>query len=279
MLALAAVIFSFSNNTLFSLLHECVHRAFSKNKQINEFFGTLTAAFFPTGFRLQRRFHMSHHRHNRTDSEMFDMYYIEDKRWLKNLQWYSIFTGVYWMSVPLAALIYLVWPSFYGHKFFQRGHALGDQTGSDEMFLSILQETRPFLTRIEILYSLLFQLSLFAILNYSFIPWLICHWIFGMNWGALQYADHAWSPRDVREGAWNLKVPRLVRWIFLNYHIHHAHHVYPQIPWYHLKKFEDSKMEKSFLDIYLQMWRGPKLTTDRRPKLLTNEEVEEMGVQ
>ena len=32
-----------------------------------------------------------------------------------------------------------------------------------------------------------------------------------MNWSALQYADHAWSPLDVRDGAWDLRINPLVR--------------------------------------------------------------------
>jgi fatty acid desaturase len=274
----AALVFSFSNNTLFSLLHECVHRSFSKNSFLNEFFGVLTAAFFPTGFRIQRKFHLSHHRHNRTDSEMFDLYYPEDKKWLKNLQWYSIFTGFYWLSVPFAALMYLIFPQFFKLQVFQKGQSIGQQTGSEEMFAAVLNEKRPWLARIEILYAFVFQLSVIYLLGLSWAPWLICYWAFGMNWGALQYADHAWSPRDVREGAWNLKVPKIVRWVFLNYHIHHAHHIYPQIPWIHLPQFKEVDKERDFLDIYFKMWAGPQLTNDRTPKLLSADEVRDMEV-
>jgi fatty acid desaturase len=277
-LLFAAFLFSFSNNTLFSLLHECVHRSFAKNSFLNDFFGLLTAAFFPTGFRIQRKFHMSHHRHNRTDSEMFDLYYPEDKKWLKSLQWYSIFTGFYWLSVPMAALLYLVFPAFFNFKIFQKGQSVGKQTGSEEMFAAVLNEKKPVLARLEIVYSFSFQLALFYLLDLHFIPWLVCYWLFGMNWGALQYADHAWSPRDVREGAWNLRVPKIVRWVFLNYHIHHAHHLYPQIPWTHLPKFNDPSKERDFLNIYWQMWKGPKLTTDRNPRYLSPEEIREMDV-
>ena len=67
-----ALLFSFSNNTVFALLHESVHRSFSKNSGINNMFGRISAAFFPTGFLLQRGFHLGHHRRNRTDAEMFD---------------------------------------------------------------------------------------------------------------------------------------------------------------------------------------------------------------
>lgn len=45
--AVAAFIFAFSNNTIFSLHHEAVHRGFSPNPAVNEAAGTLFAAFSP----------------------------------------------------------------------------------------------------------------------------------------------------------------------------------------------------------------------------------------
>ena len=43
-LALAAFVFSFVNNTIFSLQHECVHSTFSPNRRVNELAGVLFAA-------------------------------------------------------------------------------------------------------------------------------------------------------------------------------------------------------------------------------------------
>ncbi len=42
-----------------------------------------------------------------------------------------------------------------------------------------------------------------------------------MIWGL---ADHAFSPRDVVNGAWNLRVLPWTRALALNYHHHKAHH-------------------------------------------------------
>ena len=43
-LALAAFAFSFANNTIFSLQHECVHGTFHPNRRLNELAGVLFAA-------------------------------------------------------------------------------------------------------------------------------------------------------------------------------------------------------------------------------------------
>ena len=84
---------------------------------------------------------------------------------------------------------------------------------------------------------LLDQVAIFLLLNLNFASWLLCYWSFAVLWGSLQYADHAWSIRDIRNGAWNLKVNSVIHWVFLHYHHHLAHHQHPYIPWIHLHKF------------------------------------------
>ena len=69
---IACVGFSLINNTIFSLLHEAVHGVFHHDRRINDFFGRVCAAFFPTGFLIQRVCHLGHHRRNRTDAELYD---------------------------------------------------------------------------------------------------------------------------------------------------------------------------------------------------------------
>src|SRR5262249_2642861 len=82
-LAAAAFAFSFVNNTIFSLQHECVHGTFPPARRINEAAGVLFAAFFPTAFAIQRVSHIGHHRRNRTDLELYDYYLPHQSRWLK----------------------------------------------------------------------------------------------------------------------------------------------------------------------------------------------------
>ena len=72
MVVAAAIVFSFANNTIFSLLHECVHGMFHPRRRINDAAGVLFAAFFPTAFTIQRVSHFGHHRRNRTDLELYD---------------------------------------------------------------------------------------------------------------------------------------------------------------------------------------------------------------
>ena len=78
-----------------------------------------------------------------------------------------------------------------------------------------------------------------------------------MHWSALQYVIHAFTERDIVEGAWNLKVSRLADALTLNYHNHLAHHRHPQLPWLYLPKFvEPDDRRPSAWRIYFRLWRG-----------------------
>lgn len=255
----AAVAFSFVNNTIFSLLHEAVHGVLHPKKGINETFGRLTAAFFPTGLTFQRICHLGHHRRNRSDVELFDYVLPGESRLVKAAQWYGILTGVYWLLPPLACLAYLIAPGLFRPH---GGSRLFRQTSADAM-LSGFEEAPEGKVRLEILASMLLQAGLWWALDLNFWGWGTCYAAFAINWSSLQYADHAWSERDVHDGAWNLRVNRVVRYLFLNYHHHKAHHQHPNVPWLHLPRYVDPAEERpSFFRIYLKMWRGPRPWTD-----------------
>lgn len=263
---LCAVGFALIGNTIFSLLHDSVHRLFNKNRQVNDFFGQLCAMFFPTGFLFQRAFHLGHHRRNRTDVEMFDMYYPDDSRILKFVQLYTVLLGFYWTAAPIGGLLYIISPRILDAAMF-RSQNKYMKPMSMEAMLSGLDKVESPRMRWELVATLIFQLALFFVIGISFQAWLICYWSFAVLWGSLQYADHAWSVRDIRRGAWNLKVNRFVQFIFLNYHHHLAHHEHPYVPWIHLHKFVDFEAERpSHFKIWAKMWLGPTLTTERNPQ-------------
>ena len=258
-LMVAAVSFSYVNNTLFSLLHEATHGILHPDRQINTWMGRVAAAFFPTGFSLQRSFHLTHHRNNRTELEQFDYLRPGDNKLLKLAQWYSILTGLYWVFPPVGCMIYFFFPSIFRlHLLRSQESTVAQQTSADA-YLGSLDDVSGVTIRLEILLTALIQITLFLALDLTVVGWICCYAAFGVNWSSLQYADHAWSPLDVRNGAWNLRVNPLVRMLFLNYHHHLAHHQHPTVPWIHLPKLVDPSMpQPSFLGVWLSMWRGPK---------------------
>jgi fatty acid desaturase len=258
-LVAAALAFSYTNNTVYSLLHECVHRKFHGDRSVNEWSGRILAAWFPTGFTFHRMCHLGHHRHNRTEVERFDYYTPDDNRVLKFVQWYGILTGLYWLMPPLGCLLVLILPIRVLLRLVDaRGSKTAEHIGTDAI-LGGLAEASQSVMRLEIVFTAIVQVALWRLLDLSFAGWAACYAAFAVNWSALQYADHAWSELDVRDGAWNLRVSRGVQYVFLNYHHHLAHHQYPEVPWLHLGEFVDVDVPRpSFLAIYLSMWRGPR---------------------
>ena len=250
----AAFIFSFANNTIFSLLHECVHGVFSPRPKLNEAAGVLFAAFFPTAFTIQRISHFGHHRRNRTDFELYDYYLPHQSRWLKTYWIYCLLTGFYWAIIPVAGFVYLVCPFAFRSRKFQNGPA--KWWGFGEFVRDIANEP---IARVwpQAVFTFALQALLWWSLALDWTGWLACYWAFGLNWSSLQYTDHAWSPRDVHEGAWNLRFWPPTQAVFLNYNLHLVHHRRPDIPWLHLPRFvrrEDPN--PSFWSIYWPLWAG-----------------------
>lgn len=252
---LAAVSFSLVNHLPFSLLHEAVHGVFSENRIRNEFFGALAGAVFPTSFFLQRFAHLGHHRRNRTDDELYDYYLPSQSRRLKNFNLYAgnLF-GLYWFCIPFSTLVYLVSPWLYSSQWFIQGpaRALGF-----EPYVREIAKLPKFRIWIECLLALSYQVLVWRALDLNWQGWLLCYWAFALHWSALQYVDHAWSPRDVINGAWNLKVLPVTSAFALNYHYHLAHHRHPQVPWMYLPKLvEADDPRPTFWSIYFRLWGG-----------------------
>lgn len=258
--ALCFLLFGLVGNTVFALLHEAVHSGFNDNPRVNYLFGNILAAFFPTSFSFQRNCHLNHHRQNRTDFEMFEAYHDRDSKFLKTLMLYIILTGVYWLSPPVGALWLMISPNtllksgWSGKNNYQRG-----RMGGAGMLRNLSQLPKETVVRMrwESLFSLTLQISLFVFLDLSLAGWIVCYAGFAVQWSGLQYADHAYSPRDIRNGAWNLRVSKFTLFFYLNYHHHLAHHQHPHVPWKHLAKFVDFNAHRpTFWEIYARMWKG-----------------------
>ena len=255
----AALAFSFTANTLFALLHESVHGLLLPDGKWNRRLGRVAAAFFPTSLTLQRGFHLTHHRNNRSPQERFD--YIEpgDIAWAKRLHWYGILTGLYWVVTQVGLVIYLIAPVLLRIPVLRQATSRLARQSSSRAYLEVFDHVDGITVRTELLASFAFQALVFLALDLSVVGWALCYAAFAVHWSGLQYADHAFSPLDPRDGAWDLRANPVSRALFLNYHYHLAHHRHPNTPWLHLGRFVDPAVPRpTFLRIWLSMWRGPR---------------------
>jgi fatty acid desaturase len=250
----AAGLFAFLNNVPFALMHEAVHGIGAATARRNHVLGVLAGWLFPTSFSMQKAAHLGHHARNRTDLEMYDYYLPGESRLRRNVWLYAgNLLGLYWFCVPLSNVLYLVAaPLYRSHTFVERvAPALGFAH-----YVRDVMELPAFRVWSEIALAFAYQAVLWYVLDLSWGGWLLAHWAFALHWSALQYVDHAWSPRDVTHGAWDLRVAAPVRWLALNYHFHLAHHRYPQVPWTRLPELATAEGQPTFWQIYLSLWRN-----------------------
>src|SRR5262245_38186211 len=72
------VAFSYVLLTNYALLHEAAHGNLHSRPGVNRLLGVLCGMLFPIPYSMLRVTHQGHHLRNRTDHEMFDLYYDSD---------------------------------------------------------------------------------------------------------------------------------------------------------------------------------------------------------
>jgi fatty acid desaturase len=256
------VVFSYVLLTNYALLHEATHHNLHSNPRWNYGLGVLTGWLFPVPFSMIHITHQGHHLRNRTDHEMFDLYYPGDSRLLKYGQWYSILCGLFWPLVPIGALLAAVWPGILATRPFQKARSsnymLGDVRGGNLRAL-----------RLELVFNVALFAGLFWLLDLRWQNMLVLYACFAFNWSTRQYVGHAFTRRHVIEGASNLKHNGLMTWILLHGEYDLNHHRRPDVSWYHLPALSPSGEERpGYIRQYWRLWRGPRLNTEPAPEAL-----------
>ncbi len=256
------VVFAYLLLTNYALLHEATHDMLHPDARVNWLLGMALGWLFPVSFTVLHVTHIVHHCCNRTDHEMFDCYYAGDIKPLKYGQWYGLMLGLWWPLIPIGCVLLALTPGLLRRGVFRRARStavLFDDFGA-------LQMRR---IRIEMVSGALFWLGLFYALDLHWASVLIMYACFAFNWSTRQYVTHAFTPRDVKNGALNLKVGPLMQWVLLQGHWDQVHHQQPHLPWIYLPAEGAKRTQHDvYWRQYLRLWRGPRLCRERGPEVL-----------
>jgi fatty acid desaturase len=259
---LIGVAFSYLMLTNYALLHEAAHGNLNSGTRVNYLLGVITGLLFPIPFRLMRTTHQNHHHHNRTDHEMFDLYYPTDNRLLKWSQWYCLLCGLFWPLVPLGALIFSACPGLLRSQLLKkvdraRGVAI----------VANLERSAIRAMRLELLLIVLFFCGLFWLLELKWQNTLILYACFSFNWSTRQYVGHAFSRRDIVDGAWNLWHFPWMSWLLLHGEWDLNHHRHPEVSWYYLPGLSPpSETRMRYWIQYWRQWLGPRPCQEAEPR-------------
>ena len=252
------ILFSYAMLTNYALLHDGTHESLRSSVRANYWFGFITGIWFPVPFSMIHYTHRSHHRFNRTDTEMFDLYYPTDNRVLKYMQWYSILCGLFWPLVPLGAMIIAFCPSGLRSRVLSKA-----DPARGLAYLAAIPGDVVTRVRMETLALVAIWAALAWSLEFRLVPVLVCYACFSFNWSTRQYVTHAFTQRDVIDGAFNLRHNRLMDFVLLHGQWDLNHHRHPEVSWYYLPRLAASegtsseKARRSYVKQYLRQWKGP----------------------
>lgn len=260
-LVFVALPFSFLGLTNYALIHEACHGSLNTNKSQNGIMGCIASWLFPVSFTFMKIAHKVHHINNRTDNETFDYYYPDDNLVVKYAQWYSILIGIYPPIIPFGSILMAFTPWIFWLKPWQTAKSSSIIFDQSLFPVKIIRKIR-----LEVLSGFCFWLLLFFLLDLNLLSVAILYAAFWFNWSTRQYVTHAFSKRDVLHGAHNLKVSRLMAYIFLNGHWDLVHHNYPNARWQQLPEMgKRSRTPIPYWPQYFNQWLGPRPNKEPAP--------------
>jgi fatty acid desaturase len=254
----------------YALMHEATHGVLHPEPFVNDMVGMVLGWLFPLSFTVLKVTHTVHHCCNRTDHEMFDCYYPDDNRLVKWIQWYGLMFGMWWYLIPIGSLLLAVAPNWLQSPPFR-------QARTTEVLFDDFGEREILRLRFETVLGILFWILLFLGLKLRWEVVLIAYAIFAFNWSTRQYVTHAFTPRNVRDGALNLRVSRPMGWLLLNGNWDRVHHQHPHVPWLHLPSI--GRMEgydTGYWRHYWRLWAGPCPCQEPGPAILPRTIYREM---
>lgn len=259
----ATALFAFVFQTNFALFHEAGHHKLHSNPRLNALLGALCGMWFGMSYSMFAVTHTAHHRKNRTDDELFDLVRDGESRLQKSIVWYGMLLGIWYWTIPLANLLLLVAPGLY-RRLAERWQITNDLFHDPRLLARI---------RVELLFVFCVPVTLLLV-GAPPSRLLLAYGASAFLWSTTQYLEHAYAPRAVIDGAFNLRAPLAYSWLNLHRELDLNHHRFPQEAWLHLPRLSEAGERRgSYLRHYFSQWRGVRSTGEPSPSPLALEDV------
>ena len=260
------IVFSFLLLTNYALLHEAAHDHLHSSRAGNALLGALAGSLFPASTSMVRVTHAIHHCYNRTDEEIFDLYYPGDNMLRKYVQWYTPLLGFFWFLVPLGSVLFGAFPTLLRTRLAR----ISTTTKFMHEYFDAAAVRR---VRLELVFICVYWAAIWHLLALDWVTLTVFYGCVAFNWSTRQYVSHAYTARDVVNGALNLKVGPVMGAILLNGQWDLVHHQNPWLPWTALPA--EGKRGTATVDYarqYFRMWRtGMRPVSEPAPAPLPSE--------
>lgn len=245
------------NTTLWSLIHEAIHKLLHPQPRLNERMGRIMSIVMGASFHVLRFAHLMHHRFNRDwESEHYNPQ--QTSRLRASLRHYAyLFGGLYLMEV-FSSLILSLLPRPLLRRLLRRQlrHPSFVQMAERYAFRNHhLVKIRTDTALIALLYSA-------SALAYGAYWPLLCGLLLGRAL-LISIADNAYhyaTPADNSQSAHELQAPGWLSALMLSFNHHRTHHLYPGTPWRSLKarhEHEAIAYDGAFAPALWRQFRGP----------------------
>jgi fatty acid desaturase len=260
-LGVCVAAFALLFQTQFALLHEASHLKLHSDPTWNRWLGVLCGLLFPISSSMLSITHWSHHLKNRSDQEMFDLYYPHQSRVGRTVGWYGMLLGLWYWIIPPFLVLLLVAPGVF-RRMSERLHVAEAIFHHPEITVRRI--------RGELLLCALALTGVCVLSGLSVARLGLFYAVAGMIWSGTNYLEHSYAPRDVLRGAFNLEAPWPYGWINLHRELDFNHHAYPDVAWIHLPALSpQGEKRRSYLLHYLRQWlAGPQPTQGPGPEPL-----------
>lgn len=259
---LGVAIYALLFQTVFALFHEASHHKLHPDGAWNRGLGRIVGTLFGLPYSFFALSHWAHHLKNRTDEEAFDLIGPGDDPWAKQALWFAMLSSVWYWVMPLMNVVLVVAPHVAAEGARRLGIAERVFRQPESMLRRIRYEAAACVGWGLVVLALG---GWWAVLMHACAAWL---------WSSTNYVEHAYAPRDVLLGAYNLRSP-VYGWFTLHRELDRAHHLYPAASWVHLPQLVD-QLDGDLWRHWARQWRGPIPTTERGPEPIREVPVYEL---